>query len=126
LECGEAKYTWAQTFHLALLLLAEYPQINWSIFVNLLKGKYFHLSITGVLSNTPLWKFVALRFSICSGTSDKRCRDSSVGIETGYGMNTPGTESGGGEISRTYPDRAWDPNILLYNGYCVFPGGVVI
>jgi hypothetical protein len=30
---------------------------------------------------------------------------------------------GEGEIFRTCPDRPWDPPILLYNGYRVFPGG---
>jgi len=29
----------------------------------------------------------------------------------------------GGEIFRTCPDRPWGPPSLLYNGYCVFPGG---
>jgi len=30
---------------------------------------------------------------------------------------------GGGEISRTRPDRPWSPPNLLYSGYRVFPGG---
>ena len=29
----------------------------------------------------------------------------------------------GGEIFRTCPDRPWDPTILLYSAYRVFPGG---
>jgi len=29
----------------------------------------------------------------------------------------------GGEIFLTYPDRAWGPPNLLYNGYWVYPGG---
>ena len=33
-----------------------------------------------------------------------------------------GSNPGGGEIFRTYPDRPWDPPSLLYNGYPVFPG----
>jgi len=38
-------------------------------------------------------------------------------------LNGPGMESRwGGEIFRTRPDRPWDPPILLYNGYWVFPG----
>jgi len=36
-------------------------------------------------------------------------RDSSVGIETRYGLDRP--------------DRPWGPPCLLYNGYRVFPGG---
>jgi len=46
-----------------------------------------------------------------------------VGIVTGYGLDGPGIESWWGEIFRTCPDWPWDPPILLYNGYQVFPGG---
>jgi len=53
-------------------------------------------------------------------------RDSSVGIATGYGLDGPGNESGGGEIFRTSPDRPWGSPILLYNGYRVFTGGKLI
>ena len=52
-------------------------------------------------------------------------RDSSVGIATAYGLDGPGSNPGGGEISGTYPDRSWGPPSLLYNGYRVFPGGKV-
>jgi hypothetical protein len=34
-----------------------------------------------------------------------------------------GSNSGGGEIFHTCPDRPWGPLSLLYNGYRVFPGG---
>ena len=34
-----------------------------------------------------------------------------------------GSNSGGGEIFRTRPDRPWGLNSLLYNGYRVFPWG---
>jgi hypothetical protein len=34
-----------------------------------------------------------------------------------------GSNSGGGEIFCTRPDRPWGPPSLLYNGYRVFPGG---
>ena len=34
-----------------------------------------------------------------------------------------GSNPGGGEIFRTYPDRPWGLPSLLYNGYQVFPGG---
>ena len=50
-------------------------------------------------------------------------RDSSVGIATGYGLDVPGSNSGGGEILRTFPDRPWGLPSLLYNGYRVFPRG---
>jgi hypothetical protein len=50
-------------------------------------------------------------------------RDSSVGIATGYGLDCPGSNSGGGEIFRTCPDRSWGPPSLLYNGYRVFTEG---
>ena len=49
---------------------------------------------------------------------------SSVGIATGYGLNSPLIESRwGGEIFRTCPDHSWGLPSLLYNGYRVFPWG---
>jgi len=45
-----------------------------------------------------------------------------VGIATGYGLDGPGINPGGGEIFRTCPDRPWGPPSLPYNGYRVFPG----
>jgi hypothetical protein len=48
---------------------------------------------------------------------------SSVGIATGYGLDGPGIEFGGGEIFLTGPDRPWGPPSLLNNGYRVFPRG---
>jgi len=42
---------------------------------------------------------------------------------TGYGLDGPGIESGGGEIFRTCPDLLWDPPSLLYIGYRVFLRG---
>ena len=47
--------------------------------------------------------------------------DSVVGIATRYGLGG-GSNPGGGEIYRTYPDRPWGPHSLLYTGYRVFPG----
>jgi len=41
---------------------------------------------------------------------------SSVGMATGYDLDGPGSNPGGGEIFRTYPDRPWGPASLLYNG----------
>ena len=52
-------------------------------------------------------------------------RDSSVGIATDYGLDDPGSNTGGKEIFRTCPDRPWGPPSLLYNRYRVFPGGKV-
>jgi hypothetical protein len=50
---------------------------------------------------------------------------SSVGIVTYYGLDGPGSNPGGDEIFRTFPDRPCGPPSLLYNGYRVFPGGKV-
>ena len=51
-------------------------------------------------------------------------QDSSVGIETRYGLDGPGIEfRWGDEIFRTHPDWLWGPPSLLYNGYRVFSGG---
>jgi len=49
--------------------------------------------------------------------------DSVVGIGTRYGLDGPGIDPGGGEISRIRPDRSWGPPSLQLNGYRVFPGG---
>jgi len=49
--------------------------------------------------------------------------DSSVSIATGYGLDGPGSNTGGGEIFRTCPDRLWCPPSLLYNGCRIFPRG---
>jgi len=41
---------------------------------------------------------------------------------THYGLDVPGSESRGGENSRTHPDLPWGPSSLLCNGYWVsFP-----
>jgi hypothetical protein len=42
---------------------------------------------------------------------------------TGYGLDGPGSNPGGGKIFCTCPDRPWGPPSLLYNGYWVFPRG---
>jgi hypothetical protein len=52
--------------------------------------------------------------------------DSSVGIATRYVLDGPGSNSGGGEIFRTHPDRPWGLPSLLYNGYRVFTGGKAV
>ena len=39
------------------------------------------------------------------------------------GWKVRGSNPGGGEIFRTYPDRLWGLPSLLYNGYLVFHGG---
>jgi hypothetical protein len=51
-------------------------------------------------------------------------RDSVDGTATRYWLGGPGIESQWrrGEIFRTLPDRPWGPNIVLYDGYGVFPG----
>ena len=47
-----------------------------------------------------------------------------VGIATGYGLDGPGIETGGGGRDFPHLSRpAWDPSSLLYKGYRVFPGG---
>jgi hypothetical protein len=38
------------------------------------------------------------------------------------GCTVRGSNSGGGDIFRTRPDRPWGPLNLLYNGSWVFPG----
>jgi hypothetical protein len=38
------------------------------------------------------------------------------------GWTVRGSNSGGGKIFRTCPDRPWGPPSLLCNGYRVFPG----
>ena len=61
----------------------------------------------------------------------KKClivaQDSSVGIATHYGLDSPGIESQWGVrlSAPVQPDRPWSPPTLLYNGYGVFHGGKV-
>jgi hypothetical protein len=50
-------------------------------------------------------------------------RESSRLVKIGRKMTDSLHENpGGGEISRTCPDRPWSPPSFLYNGYRVFPG----
>jgi hypothetical protein len=51
-----------------------------------------------------------------------RDRDSTVGISTRYGLDSPEIESRCSEIFHTHSDQPWGPPSLLYNGYWVFPG----
>jgi hypothetical protein len=91
-----------------------------------------------MLQNTQLWMSVFVKFRICvffnahshTHTHYKftTCPymygpGSSVGIATGYGLDGPGSNLGGGEIFHTCPDRPWGPPSLLYSGHRVFPGG---
>ena len=48
-------------------------------------------------------------------------QDSAVAIATRYRLGGPGIETQWGRYIRTHPDRPWDPPILLYNGYRIFP-----
>jgi hypothetical protein len=47
---------------------------------------------------------------------------SSVGIVTGYGLDSPGIKSRWGQDFLHCPDRPWGPPSLLYIGYRIFPG----
>jgi hypothetical protein len=63
--------------------------------------------------------FIIIALNISRGLGS----DSSVGIATRYGRTVRGSNSGGGEIFSTRPDRPWGPHSLLYTGYRVsFPG----
>jgi len=62
--------------------------------------------------------------SFNSHTNVNRGPGSSVGIATDYGLDVPGSNSGGYKIFR--PSRlALGPPSLLYNGYRVYHGGKV-
>jgi len=50
-------------------------------------------------------------------------QDSLFGIATGYGLDGPGSNPGGGRDFCTRPDLPWCPPSLMYNGYHVYPGG---
>ena len=71
----------------------------------------------GVQSNLKHIPKICLDLYKCIGTG------SVVGIATGYVLDDPGSNPGGGEFFRTCPDRPWDPTNLLYNSYGVFSGG---
>ena len=51
-------------------------------------------------------------------------RDSSVSIATASGWTVWGSNSGGGGVFRTRPDRPWGSPSPLSNGYRVFIGGI--
>jgi len=68
-------------------------------------------------------KFVPVRLTFY--VTKQKCRPGSlVGIVTGYVLNDPRIESGGGRFSGL-PDRLWGPTSLEHNGYRIFPGGKV-
>ena len=73
------------------------------------------------LKNNSYMPF-AIPFSLISSHVIPHILGSVVGITIGYGLDGPGIESGGVEISHTCQDRPWGPNILLYRGHRVFPG----
>ena len=64
-----------------------------------------------VLFNYDINVFIYITHNNCS-----RGRDRAVGIATCYRLDGPGSNTGGGEIFPTHPDRPWSPPILLYNG----------
>jgi hypothetical protein len=45
-----------------------------------------------------------------------------VGIATGYGLDSPGSNAGGGEIFRTCPDQPWGPSTSCTMGAGSSPG----
>ena len=59
---------------------------------------------------------------LCRRASDT-CNTYSFINLTCYGLDGPGSNTGGGEIYRTCPDRLWGPHSPIYNGYRVIPGG---
>jgi hypothetical protein len=46
-----------------------------------------------------------------------------VCIATHYGLDGQGLNPGRGKILHTHPDQPWGPSNLLYNAYCIIPGG---
>jgi hypothetical protein len=75
----------------------------------------------GELENSAAMGFSGIWFSYTLFCH--RGPGSVVGIATGYELDGPGLNPGGGEIFRTRPNRPWGPPSLLYNGYRVFTGG---
>jgi len=61
------------------------------------------------------------KFKITIGVVVGRVARSVWQLATGWTVRR--SNPGGGEISRTCPDRPWGPHSLLYNGYRVFRGG---
>jgi hypothetical protein len=95
--------------HLAVLLFYGFPQSS--------TFKISHYRFYPSPSK-PLSTFILPTDAILRG------QDSSVSIAIRYGLDGPGSNPGGGEISRTRrPYRTCGPPSLLYNGYRFFPGG---
>jgi hypothetical protein len=74
-------------------------------------------------SETSVMHFLFSLLRIKGSTCFERGPDSSVGISTDYGLDSPGTETRWEEIFRKRLDLLWGPPSLLYNGYRVFYGG---
>ena len=68
----------------------------------------------------------AFHWTLWFSTVNIMCRDGSVGIPIGYGLDYPGIESWRGwnfpQLARPFPGK---PSNILCNGYRVFPGGKV-
>jgi len=62
-----------------------------------------------------------LNFYFITITFVGRIAQSVYRLATGWTVR--GSNTGGGEIFRSCPDRPWGSPSLLYNGYRVFPGG---
>jgi hypothetical protein len=69
----------------------------------------------------PLANLLLLLLLLLLTTINISVPGSSVGIATVYGLDGPGSNSGGARFSAC-PDWPWGPPSLLYNGYRVFPG----
>ena len=72
-------------------------------------------SAAGLCSEAS-YRICGVTVFMCSTFSDSVKR-----LATGWTVR--GSNTGGGEIFRNFPDRLWGPHSLLYNGYRVFPGG---
>jgi hypothetical protein len=71
-----------------------------------------------------IWIYLyRLQIKLAKITLHLGSQDSSVGIATRYGLDSPRSNAGGGETFRTRPDRPWGLPSLLYNGYRVFRWG---
>jgi hypothetical protein len=63
-----------------------------------------------------------MRITLCRRDKNKQCSGIYLNLyRTPMVCRVWGSNSGGGEIFRTGPDRPWDPSSLLHKGYRVFP-----
>jgi hypothetical protein len=120
-----------------LTALLNKPQINANKYIYAEKYKNETLSYRHILNFSQIPAVTPFVSILCARIRKFCCyyyglfifvlklyvvRDSSVGIETVYGLDGTGIESWCGRNFRTHPEEPWGQPSQLYNGYWVIFG----